>query len=679
MMSDLKGSAFITAVAMACQKLELNLYRESQLEATGGNPLLAAYIEDSHGDILATMWFLDLIILLINSFYIQTTWKMLQGINDRFTNMEHKAKMMVTLGNELRNPARMIMGCLDTLEGCLSGALNAFQANMFKSITSCGNLLNTLVGNVSSFYSLDEKSEVPVEGPCDVREQLLNLARMCEHECDVKNINLRYKISPHIPKYIISDSDRLNQILLNMISNCIKITDYGEVTINIKYEPDLESIPKDWQQYPKQEFELQNTVNNFFYKGENKSYENLPYAPIEIQRTGNATHSNTQTVESFLFSLVTNSNEQLENPQPCTFHHETRGRIVLEFQTTGHCALGDEGKFEIEDLKQFDQLKGDKKFTSIGLQYVKYIVNHLNGRMHMKSNNVGTKFKIELNCGVSNLEMITSSLPTLNKQIEAEIHKLEGSHVLIADDKEASQRKLCDLIDSLGLTCEFVDNGLDLVEVYTENPSKFAAIISDVSLPIMNTYEAAEKIRRFEEMSAKRHVPILFKSWDMSEVDRPRAQKAGVVDFMIKPIERHVLAGQLLNKLRKRKNTEQICVYSPDQDYLERTKQILLLEDHTVVGALSEEEVLNIARKNYPSIKMFVLDVDPTKPAHIAFLDKIRKIDEELHIRRPAMVMSPTSSPEILQICETRQIDELLVKPIAQEKLTEAIIRIKSN
>ena len=77
MMSDLKGSAFITAVAMAYQKLELNLYRDSLLEATGGNKELAAYIEDSHGDILATMWFLDVIILIINSFYINSTWNML--------------------------------------------------------------------------------------------------------------------------------------------------------------------------------------------------------------------------------------------------------------------------------------------------------------------------------------------------------------------------------------------------------------------------------------------------------------------------------------------------------------------------------------------------------------------------------------------------------------------------
>ena len=112
---------------------------------------------------------------------------------------------------------------------------------------------------------------------------------------------------------------------------------------------------------------------------------------------------------------------------------------------------------------------------------------------------------------------------------------------------------------------------------------------------------------------------------------------------------------------------------------MEITKQILMLEGHQVVGALCEEEVLNLAQKSNPSINMFVLDVDPTQPAHIEFLDKLNKIDEELHIRRPTIVMSPTSSPEILAICETRRIDELLVKPVAQEKLTEAIIRVKNS
>lgn len=137
---------------------------------------------------------------------------------------------------------------------------------------------------------------------------------------------------------------------------------------------------------------------------------------------------------------------------------------MLEFRTTGRVAVGDEGKkYEVEDLKQFDEHIGEKKFSFIGLQYVKYVVDHLQGKMYMKSNYEGTKFKVALDCGVSNLDLIAPTLPTLNKQIESQIPRLEGSHMLIADEMASSQQKLGELMDSLDLTCEFVSTGLELV------------------------------------------------------------------------------------------------------------------------------------------------------------------------------------------------------------------------
>lgn len=53
---------------------------------------------------------------------------------------------------------------------------------MFKSIQSCGNALNTLAGNVSGFFTLDKTSDLKKLTPCDLRSQLLQIARLCEHE-----------------------------------------------------------------------------------------------------------------------------------------------------------------------------------------------------------------------------------------------------------------------------------------------------------------------------------------------------------------------------------------------------------------------------------------------------------------------------------------------------------------
>lgn len=81
------------------------------------------------------------------------------------------------------------------------------------------------------------------------------------------------------------------------------------------------------------------------------------------------------------------------------------------------------------------------------------------------------------------------------------------------------------------------------------------------------------------------------------------------MDFLIKPIERHVLAAQLLNTLW-RSQTFKICVYSQEADYVERLKQILLLQGNHVTGAIFEKEVLDIAANPRTPFDMFVLDID---------------------------------------------------------------------
>ena len=80
-----------------------------------------------------------------------------------------------------------------------------------------------------------------------------------------------------------------------------------------------------------------------------------------------------------------------------------------------------------------------------------------------------------------------------------------------------------------------------------------------------------------------------------------------------------------------------------------------------------------------PSTHMYVFDIDLNRTEAHNLLNKIREIDENQQQRRPLLVMNSTSSDEMLQSCETYSIDEMLVKPVAQEKLVEAVRRIKGQ
>ncbi|MBF2056393.1 MAG: response regulator [Cyanobacterium sp. T60_A2020_053] len=53
-----------------------------------------------------------------------------------------------------------------------------------------------------------------------------------------KYLDLDFKIAPDIPEYIVSDERKLRQILLNLISNALKFTEEGSITVDVKLAED---------------------------------------------------------------------------------------------------------------------------------------------------------------------------------------------------------------------------------------------------------------------------------------------------------------------------------------------------------------------------------------------------------------------------------------------------------
>lgn len=142
-----------------------------------------------------------------------------------------KSNFLSNMSHELRTPLNGILGFTDILLGQKVSEIERENLNIIKG---CGESLLGLINEVLDFTRIESgalKLEIKSVNLLDVIESVnfLYVNRFSE-----KNISFYQEIPKDIPKYIKSDGNRLRQVLSTLISNAIKFTESGSVTLKIQ-------------------------------------------------------------------------------------------------------------------------------------------------------------------------------------------------------------------------------------------------------------------------------------------------------------------------------------------------------------------------------------------------------------------------------------------------------------
>lgn len=114
---------------------------------------------------------------------------------------------------------------------------------------------------------------------------------------------------------------------------------------------------------------------------------------------------------------------------------------------------------------------------------------------------------------------------------------MKGLHILAAEDNELNAEILRELLDIQGSTCDIEENGKKAVERFQKSePDEYDVILLDIQMPVMNGYEAARAIRSCKHPQAKT-IPILAMTADAFVEDVRHAIEAGMNAHVAKPIE----------------------------------------------------------------------------------------------------------------------------------------------
>jgi len=182
----------------------------------------------------------------------------------------------------------------------------------------------------------------------------------------------------------------------------------------------------------------------------------------------------------------------------------------------------------------------------------------------------------------------------------------ETVKVLVVDDTPANVKIIKKFIEPKGYEVTVAENGQEALEMYQSNKPEI--VLMDIMMPIMDGYEATQKIREWDE---GHWVPLIFLSAKTSIDDQVKAIEMGGDDYLTKPIDLRLLEAKLSAMMRIVKIQRELKATSHKlSGYVEQAEAELDLAKRLMKNMLQTYTVEGIDNVSRYSVAMKVISGD---------------------------------------------------------------------
>ena len=430
---------------------------------------------------------------------------------------KHKDEAIAAVSHELRAPTNSIMGMLQVAFD------SSTESSVRAMIQKSRNTAKFLLSITNSFLDLEQIRNKKLSlnfANQNISELLDEIRSMVEFQANAKGLVFSTSTTPTMPKVVNTDTDRLKQILINLLSNALKYTRKGEITLGIKW-----LAPERPNCY---EFYVQDTGTGIKKEDINKLFR--PYGRIQDENA----ELNRKGVGLGL--LISMNLAVLLGPS------DTKG-----IQVTSIVSVGSKFSFEIESKGPFEASSLEEQ-QSGSLGNINLDENEDEGEP-LRDKSVFYKAPKQCADKGRSPNLSTASLVVIRK-----------SRIMVVDDNPFNIIAIKGMIDHSKYDTLQASDGeecLSLVKASIEKKEGVDIIFLDCQMPILDGYETAKTLSEWMAQGTLPKVPIIGLTADPRIETKNKCLECGMDDFAVKPMEKSQLQ-QTLKKWLIHQNSESI-------------------------------------------------------------------------------------------------------------------------
>ena len=467
-----------------------------------------------------------------------------------------KTTLFATLTHELRTPLNGILGMAGLLE---VGKLEPNAQSYVGAIKQSGELLRELITEILD-YSRLEAGRVELEtAPFDPEATMQSVAELLSPRARDKNLEIAVSVRGDAPMRVVGDDGRLRQILFNLAGNAVKFTETGGVVIEMAPRPN-----------GRLRFNVRDTGPGVAPEKQALIFEEFTQADAGVNRRHGGAGLGLAIVKKLALAMggdvglvsrpgfgasfwVELPLPPAPKPEPAPSLNGVRICIVspslLLTQTLRAVAIslgaipvdrGDPTDVVLIDWhdgvdgEEIDALhRNARALIALAPQERRQIIEDCRaaGIEHYTLKPVRRSSLVERVRAALGDEPAPAKAPTLAPTTSQQ--PLLGLRVLLAEDNPINALLARTLLTKAGCSVTSAQDGEEAVTA--ASAAAFDLILLDIRMPRLDGFEAAERIRAGGGPSAT--APMVALTADAGEEERAHAAKAGMDDFITKPID----------------------------------------------------------------------------------------------------------------------------------------------